>query len=90
MAATLEQAEAARAEFADQLARLGAHAIGVEPHPTGPGWAIVAYVDADATPSLPRSLKTDSAGKAVAVPLLVERRERFQLEKGEPSSESGL
>jgi hypothetical protein len=77
--ATLNQANTARAEHADDLAKQGAHAIGVEKRDGfgKSGWVVVAYVDPVKAPVLPANLSTMLRGKAVDVPLVIEKAEPF-------------
>lgn len=80
MNATLDQANDARAQHADDLAKQGAHAIGVEKGETfgKEGWVVVAYVDPAKLLKLPANLTTTLKGKAVDVPLVVEKAEPFE------------
>lgn len=70
-ASTLKQAEAARAQHADALAKLGAHAIGVEP--VDDGWAVIAQIEPGQPFDGPRVLSTRVAGKLIDVSLRIER-----------------
>jgi len=77
---TLSQANAARAQHADDLAKVGVHAVGVEKR-DGFGqeeWVVVAYLDPAATPKLPAALRTTHGGETVDVPLVIERAEPFE------------
>jgi hypothetical protein len=78
--ATLKQAEAARTQFADDLAKLGAHAIGVEESEPGDGWAVIAYVAPEQQIAAPATLVTTVGGKVIKVPLRIRREEAFKLE----------
>ncbi|MGZ8400085.1 MAG: hypothetical protein ACXWVI_02120 [Methyloceanibacter sp.] len=78
--ATLKQAEAARDQFADELAKRGAHAVGVEQDRDSEGWVVVAYVEPAATFSAPKMLSARQAGRVVSVPLLVQRERGFVAE----------
>lgn len=68
---TLKQAEAARSQHSAELAKLGAHAIGVEE--LGSGWAVVAHVEPGQAFDGPQTLKTQIGGRMVDVPLKVLR-----------------
>jgi hypothetical protein len=78
--ATLKDANQARSQNADDLARIGAHAIGVEKGATfgRKGWVVVAYVDPAESVELPAKLTARLKGAAVDVPLVVEKAERFE------------
>lgn len=78
--ATLKQAEAARAKFADELAKLGAHAIGVEESDSALGWVVIAYVAPRRRIAAPEKLVTTVGGKTVDVPLRIRREGAFTLE----------
>jgi hypothetical protein len=77
-APTLKQAEAAREQHSDELARLGAHAVGVEK--AGTGWVVVAYVEPATTFSAPETISAKLAGREVDVPLMVQREDMFKAE----------
>lgn len=80
--ATLTQANDARAQHADALAKLGAHAVGVRQQP-GAGnndWAVVAYMLPDARAELPSAITAQNGGANIPVPLIVERAEPFSPE----------
>ncbi|MFA5952625.1 MAG: hypothetical protein WC807_20380 [Hyphomicrobium sp.] len=72
-AATLKQAEAARAKFSDDLAQRGAHAIGVEE--AKDGWSVVAFVEPGRSFDAPATLSVKLLGRSVAVPLVVQRED---------------
>ena len=78
--ATQDQANSARTQHADDLAKLGVHAIGVENGEAfgRKGWVVVVYVAPDAAVDLPDALKTGREGNAVNVPLVVEKAEPFE------------
>lgn len=78
--ATLKQAEAARAEFADLLAERGAHAVGVAQASDEEGWEVVAYVAPGEQPELPATLAVKLAQKIVEVPLRILHEQAFRLE----------
>jgi len=80
MTATLTQASSARAQHADDLARQGAHAIGVEKGDSygKKGWVVVAYVDPAKQLKLPATLAMTLKGKAVDVPLVIEKAAPFE------------
>jgi hypothetical protein len=77
-ASTLKQAEAAREQFSDELAKLGAHAIGVEK--ADAGWAVVAYVEPAKAFDAPVMLAAKHGGREVKVPLVVQREGMFKAE----------
>jgi phosphatidylserine/phosphatidylglycerophosphate/cardiolipin synthase-like enzyme len=92
--ATLKDAERARAESAEQLRELGAHAISVEEgnddQPTEetaakPSYVVVAYFDQE-PPAMPNDLEVGSGKKARKVPLKTRRSGRFTIES---SGEAG-
>lgn len=72
MGATLKEAEFARSQFADELAKRGAHAVGVE-QLADKGWAVVAYVEKASVFEAPETLNTTRRGSELSVPLLVRR-----------------
>jgi hypothetical protein len=78
--ATLEEANSARQQHADDLAKSGAHAVGVEKGDVfgQSGWVVVAYTQADAPVKLPAILPIERAGNSVEVPLVVQRAEPFE------------
>ncbi|MBY5827117.1 hypothetical protein [Rhizobium leguminosarum] len=80
--ATLDEANLARAQHADELAKVGVHAVGVEKGEAfgRTGWVVVAYTQspAEELPQLPDFLTTKEEGNAVEVPLLVQRAEPFE------------
>jgi hypothetical protein len=78
--ATLKQAETARTKFADQLAKLGAHAIGVEESDSGEGWEVIAYVAPKQPINAPTKLVMTAGDKTVEVPLRIRREDAFTLE----------
>ncbi|QPC91715.1 hypothetical protein [Mesorhizobium sp. INR15] len=78
--ATLSQANSARAEHADDLGKIGAHAIGVEKGESfgRQGWVVVVYVEPGTVHDLPAALTTEHEGKAVDVPVVVKDSEPFE------------
>jgi hypothetical protein len=78
--AKLRQAEAARAQFADWLGELGAHAVGVNEASSRDGWEVIAYVEPTRAFKGPDKLTATVGGKKVEVPLRVERAETFKPE----------
>lgn len=78
--ATLKQAEAARAQFSDALAKLGAHAIGVEDSGSERGWEVIAYVAPLQHIAAPPTLATVVGRKTVEVPLRIQREAAFKPE----------
>ncbi|MGX9146461.1 hypothetical protein [Mesorhizobium sp. 128a] len=78
--ATLSQANSARAQHADDLAKVGAHAIGVAKGESfgREGWVVVVYVQPGTARDLPTALTTEHEGKPVDVPVVVEDSEPFE------------
>ncbi|MCV3243602.1 hypothetical protein ABID19_006629 [Mesorhizobium robiniae] len=78
--ATLDEANSARQRHADGLAKIGAHAVGVEKgEPYGrSGWVVVAYTQPGAAVKLPESLTINHQGNDVDVPLVVQKAEPFE------------
>ena len=70
---TLKDAERARKQFSEELAKLGAHAIGVEKG--NDGWSVVAHVEPSTAFQAPETLAVKHAGRVVAVPLVVQRED---------------
>ena len=77
--ATLKQAEKARDQFADSLAALGAHAVGIE-DAGNEGWVVVAFLLPGSPVKLPKSLKVGTGGTTVEVPVRIEREGAFRPE----------
>ncbi|MER9656617.1 hypothetical protein NKJ26_24500 [Mesorhizobium sp. M0152] len=78
--ATLSQANSARTEHADDLAKVGVHAIGVEKGENfgREGWVVVVYVEPGKSHDLPTTLTTNHEGKPVDVPVVIENSEPFE------------
>lgn len=82
--ATLKEAEAARALWADRLLRQGAHSISVESEAKGGrGYVVVAWIDKPPAPPLPTSLEISRGGASRAVPLRTRIAEPFAPEAPE-------
>jgi hypothetical protein len=77
--ATLKQAEAARAQFADELARRGAHGVGVE-ETKNDGWRVVALVEPGKKFGGPTTLDVVLRGSTIPVKLKVAREALFKAE----------
>ena len=78
--ATLDEANNARQKHADDLAKVGAHAVGVEKGEaySQPGWVVVAYTQPGAAVALPDTLTINHQGHDVEVPLVVQTAEPFE------------
>ena len=78
--ATLDEANCARQQHADSLAKAGVHALGVEEGAAFgcAGWVVVAWVAPDAAPTLPDSLAASMHGKTVDVRLCIRKSEPFE------------
>lgn len=76
---TQKQAEAARDQFSEDLAKRGAHAIGIE-HRGSEGWAVVAHVEPSKAFDAPATLTAKQGSREVAVPLIIQRGESFKPE----------
>jgi hypothetical protein len=75
--ANLKQAELAREQFSDELARCGAHAVGVERQSDRGGWAVIAFVAPSAKFNGPANLMARHDSRTVPVPVIVRREETF-------------
>lgn len=73
--ATKAQANQARTLHADDLEKLGAHAIGVDSGTTygKAGFVVVAFVAPGKDLALPTKLTVETTSKSIDVPLVVER-----------------
>jgi hypothetical protein len=82
MAASEAKANAARDAFSKELARKGAHAIGVEPGQAHghAGFVVVAYVPDEFSGSLPESLEVPKELGGGSVPVVLRRQEPFKPE----------
>ncbi|WP_085026190.1 hypothetical protein [Ensifer aridi] len=78
--ATLEEANHARQQHADQLAKVGAHAIGVEKGEAfgQAGWVVVVYARGEAEAKMPGALSIQHHGNDIEVPVVVQKAEPFE------------
>lgn len=78
--ATLDEANRARQQHADELAKVGAHAIGVEKGDAfgQVGWVVVVYAQGEAEVKLPGALTVQHHGNDVEVPVVIQKAEPFE------------
>src|SRR5262249_27104531 len=79
--ATEREAELAREQHADDLRRLGAHAIAVDEvgQPGDKDYAVMAYFENNPT-GIPSTLEVKSGKKKLTVPLVARVQQKFTLE----------